>query len=345
MTDVYWDDKKCGIAIQLPDSKTIGRIGFRLAEMLNLHLVLEAHYHTSTLAAALDKSSETVSALRSLEHSVCRDLDHVIVFTEEDRSRWIECSNCARDRVSIVPFGVNAPTEPIVGGRGGLAFLGNMYFEPNRRAVVRLATELLPRIRSQIPNTPCTVIGDIPGELRLLCARSQIQVVGEMESPTQHLSTAAIGVAPVSEGSGVRVKILSYIAAGLPVVTTSIGTEGISFPSVFAEDDIGSAVVRCLDIIQCPQKYLPLIRQTQLILHDRHLWPAVAGSAVRAYQNILKRNRTVKIEAPKNCNREPMWIQEVIEKGRFPTQGKVGQAPFRRGIATHRNNEVSYEQR
>ena len=92
--------------IQMNDAETVCRIGYPLAEALNLKIIFEAHYHTSTLAKSLGASHSRIAGLERLERDICRHLDHVIVFTEEDRRRWTTLSGCPSDRISIVPFGV-----------------------------------------------------------------------------------------------------------------------------------------------------------------------------------------------------------------------------------------------
>jgi hypothetical protein len=319
--------------IQMNDVESISQIGYRISTALKLRLIFEAHYHTSSLAAALDVAPERVRLLQKLENNVCRNADHLFVFTEEDRNRWLSLSQCPANRISVVPFGIEAPSQTPREGRQGIAFLGNMYYEPNRRAVLRMVHEVLPTVRSQLPNTPAYVVGDIPDDLRLLCLNSNIDVIGEVEAPGFILRRASVGIAPVTEGSGVRVKILSYIAAGLPVVATSIGSEGLSFPSVFEENTLMSTAARCVDILERPEFYRLLVLKTNFLVNKKHLWKHVVSGAVDIYDHIAKRKRREPEVAPIPCSEDPMWIQEVLKKGRFSAPLAPDIGPFRLGIA------------
>ena len=156
--DVFYDDLDCvarllkaaGVTIiQMNDAETILRIGCRLASSIGAHLVYEAHYHTSTLATALGAHPDRTAALRLMEAEVCQRVDHLIVFTEADRHRWLSLSHVSEDRISIVPFGVASSSGPDRSThREGVVFIGNLFYEPNRRAVERIARDILPAIRA-----------------------------------------------------------------------------------------------------------------------------------------------------------------------------------------------------
>jgi hypothetical protein len=318
--------------IQMNDVENVSRLGYKLADKLDLHLAFEAHYHTSSLAAALGTSAKRIALLQRLERDVCRSADHVIVFTDKDRDRWIKLSQCSEDRVSTIPFGVAAIKPPVAVCTGGLTFLGNMFYEPNRRAVLRLAHEILPIVRRSLPSTAASVIGDIPDELRHVCFAANIQVHGEVAEPTTLLASQAIGLAPVSEGSGVRVKIMSYVSSGLPVVSTVTGAEGLRFPSVFEEATSERAAARCVDILKRRGYYASLAAQTSRLLQEHHHWSHIARRASGLYKAVSRLPRRTCECTPWHCSQAPMWIQEVLTKGRFGAQS-AAESDFRLGIA------------
>lgn len=341
---VFYDDPECvarlaqeaGLTmIQMNDAETILRLGCRLAATLGVKVIYEAHYHTSTLAAALGADPDRVEALRLIEIDVCRRVDHLIVFTDADRQRWISLSGASEDRVSVVPFGVeqvqpaDGPTE-----REGLVFIGNLFYEPNRRAVERIARKILPAIRSSCPDTSASVIGGIPDELKVLCVEAGIEVVGEVPDPLPWLERAAVGLAPVSEGSGVRVKILQCLAAGLPVVATSVAAEGLAFAALFAEDGTRATAARCIHILQNPAHYAPLVQDTTAALRGNFQWRDVARVAGRIYSNLeLSPRRTDSATLPSTHQGLPLWLEEVITKGRFAGANADDLGNYRFGTA------------
>lgn len=345
----YYDDldtmrmvtREAGIgAIQMNDAETICRIGYPLAESLDIPLIFEAHYHTSTVASALGASPERVEFLHRLNEDVSRHVDHIIVFTEADRQRWISLSRCPADRITVIPFGVEAVADTPSVPRSGIVFLGNVFYEPNRRALLRLAAEWLPLVRAIRPDADARVIGDLPKELHGTCAEAGIEALGEVADPANYLARAAVGVAPLSEGSGVRVKILHYLAAGLPVVATSVAAEGLDFPSIFVEDDAVSAARRCVHILDDPGYYAHSVERTRALLEEQFLWRNIARHASALYAEISAQKRMPRSGHRFHCVELPMWIQEVLAKGRF---SGVNAAPLmERDIAVAGRGEIKF---
>src|SRR5262249_6145485 len=114
-----------------------------------------------------------------------------------------------------------------------IVHIGTMYWPPNIDAVRWFAQEVLPRIRAARPATAFDVIGARPPRaIRALTQPGRdVQVTGYVADPTAHLQRAGAVVVPVRAGSGMRVKILTALAQGLPVVSTSVGCEGIAVRS------------------------------------------------------------------------------------------------------------------
>jgi len=153
----------------------------------------------------------------------------VTVVSEEDRIR------CKRahpgQRVLIVPNGVDcqtilpkldhAVTSPV------LLFTGDMGTEPNIDAAIFLATEVFPAIRRDFPKAELRVVGKNPDPRVRRLAGAGIVVTGAVPDMQVHLRAATIYVAPHFTGSENRTKLLEAMAAGLPIITTSLGIEGI----------------------------------------------------------------------------------------------------------------------
>jgi Glycosyl transferases group 1/Glycosyltransferase Family 4 len=342
--EVFYSDLNCLVrilqdvgvdVIQMNDAETIVRIGFRLAKALDVKVVYEAHYHTSTLATALGASSARVEALRVLERDVSELVDHLIVFTDEDRCRWVTLSGCSENRVSVVPFGVDhVISGEYPGERQGLVFIGNLFYEPNRRAIQRIATEIMPMLRMAQRDPRVVVIGDIPIDLRELCSQAGMEAIGEVPDPMPWLARSAVGLAPVSEASGVRAKILQCLASGMPVVAMPSAAEGLSLPALFVEENSPNFALRCVDILGRPRLYEPFVRSTKSALRESGLWPNVARTAAGVYERIM--GQTPMRRPPRRQDESPgvpMWIEEVLRKGRFADADTLCLKAYRFGLA------------
>jgi glycosyltransferase involved in cell wall biosynthesis len=132
-----------------------------------------------------------------------------------------------------------------------VAFLGNYTHQPNVDAAKRLAVDVMPHLRRRHTGVQLALAGaHMPTEI-LGEAAADIEVRGYVVDADAFLGEAAVVLAPVREGGGMRMKVLHAMALGRPVVTTSLGAEGLGpeAPLVVVDDDDGLAreTARLLD--------------------------------------------------------------------------------------------------
>ncbi len=101
-----------------------------------------------------------------------------------------------------------------------------MAYHPNATAVQYFAAEIWPLIRENEPEIVWELIGKNPESLRMPPDR-RIRIVGPVEDAIAALAGARVAVVPILSGSGTRFKILEAWAAGVPVVSTTLGAEGL----------------------------------------------------------------------------------------------------------------------
>ncbi len=135
--------------------------------------------------------------------------------------------------VHTVPNGVDcAAFADLPTGRPGppvVMFLGTMSWGPNAAAARFLAREVLPALRARVPDAVLTVVGrDPPADLLALNGTPGIEVTGGVPDVKPYLLRASVLAVPLDAGGGTRLKILEAFAAGLPVVSTAVGAEGIA---------------------------------------------------------------------------------------------------------------------
>lgn len=116
-------------------------------------------------------------------------------------------------------------------GRGGppvVMFLGTMSWGPNAAAARFLARDVLPALRARAPDVTLTIVGrDPPADLLALNGAPGIEVASNVPDVKPYLARASVLAVPLDAGGGTRLKILEAFAAGLPVVSTAVGAEGI----------------------------------------------------------------------------------------------------------------------
>ena len=109
-----------------------------------------------------------------------------------------------------------------------LCFVGRMDYLPNARAMIRFCREVMPRIRSALPQARLRIVGAAPGpDVRALAALPGIEVTGTVDDVRPHVGRAALTVAPLTIARGTQNKVLESMAMGVPVVASALAARGV----------------------------------------------------------------------------------------------------------------------
>ncbi len=172
-----------------------------------------------------------IKGLRRFEFDTYHCADRVLVLSPEERFGLL---NEAPDlRITVIPSGVDTeffqPGDPAQKEQA-LVFTGFYTDEPNRDAVIWFCRSVWPRLSDKYPQLKFYVVGPKPTPDMLDLARKdpRIVVTGEVEDIRPYLHRARVFVCPNRMGSGMRGKILQAMACGVPVVSTTLGAEGIN---------------------------------------------------------------------------------------------------------------------
>jgi glycosyltransferase involved in cell wall biosynthesis len=122
-----------------------------------------------------------------------------------------------------------APLARSTSGRR-VTFLGGLHYPPNAQGIVWFAREIFPQVLRAVPDAILTVIGKRPPpELATLdTPLHNLEVTGYVDDPTPYLAETAVFIVPLLAGGGMRVKIIDGWTWGLPIVSTTIGAEGVA---------------------------------------------------------------------------------------------------------------------
>jgi glycosyltransferase involved in cell wall biosynthesis len=156
--------------------------------------------------------------------------DRVQVFSRRDAETISAQDPAVAARVRVNPFGIvlPAPADPAREVAGMILFVGNFAHPPNRDAAIWLAREIMPLVRASHPGGRLRIVGTAPTPEVLELAGPGVEVIGDAAAVEPHVEEAAVVLAPVRTGSGMRMKVLQAIAAGKAVVTTARGAEGFN---------------------------------------------------------------------------------------------------------------------
>lgn len=131
-------------------------------------------------------------------------------------------------RVAVYPNTIPFTDAPARAERDLIVFSGTLEYEPNRAAVRYFAAEIWPMLRQRWPGLKWRLVGKNPEAVEsYVSGDPAIERTGPVADAIGHLAEAKIAVVPLLSGSGTRLKIVEAWAAGLPVVSTTLGAEGL----------------------------------------------------------------------------------------------------------------------
>lgn len=199
----------------------------------------------------------------AFERHACRESGHVVACSEADAKLMSESFGITQ--ISHVPTGVNLgffarpPAAAPITSQPDFCFIGSMDWFPNQQAVFWFSTEILPLIRKRRPQATFAVVGTIPlpAIIELAAKDSLISVTGTVPDVRPWFWESAVSVVPLLAGGGTRLKIYEAMAAKVPVVSTTIGAEGLDYDAgenIRIADTPESFAAHCLDLITNPRE-------------------------------------------------------------------------------------------
>ncbi|RPJ66867.1 MAG: glycosyltransferase [Acidobacteria bacterium] len=226
--------------------------------------------------------------------------DSVLAVSEADRDTLAALyPRQLRGPVHVIPTGVDVEyfrsalglqRDPV-----RLVFTGSMDWLPNEDGVLYFCREILPRIRQSVPDVRLSIVGrqPTPAVQRLAEEDRSIDVTGRVEDIRPHVGRARVAVVPLRVGGGTRLKIYEAMAMGTPVVSTTIGAEGLPLSPgrdlALADhpESFAAAVVR---LVRNDQAWTAMADAALHLVTERYDWSAVAGALEHAIQaTVLQR--------------------------------------------------------
>lgn len=232
--------------------------------------------------------------LQRYEGRICAEFEGITAVTEEDRQAILQVMPQPRD-IPVIPIAVDAEVQQPVEREPdaqGILSLATMMYPPNVDAVCWFARDIYPLIQQVVPDTRFYVCGQRPvAEVQALPEQNAtIDVTGYVPDARPYIARSACLVVPLRSGGGMRVKILEALAWGIPVVSTTVGYEGIDLipgehllvadtPSDFAD-----AVTRLLRDADLRTRLATAGRQRLL---ERYDWRSVCPAVDVAYERMI----------------------------------------------------------
>jgi glycosyltransferase involved in cell wall biosynthesis len=219
--------------------------------------------------------------------------DRIVVTTPSDRKLLLAIAGA--DKLRVVPTGVDLehfrPAGPAKGGR--LVFVGHYPHYPNEDAAVWFGREIFPLIRRKRPKASFLAAGSspTPGVQRLAREVPGIELTGTVPDVRPCLAGAAVFVAPVRLGRGIKGKVLEAMAMGLPVVATSRAAEGLCVDpgrDLLLADTPGDFSAQVERVLSSPELGARLGKNSRRAVERGYGWEAMARRLEGVYRELLR---------------------------------------------------------
>jgi glycosyltransferase involved in cell wall biosynthesis len=264
----------------------------RLADLHNVYSLLAGREAGASFGPRRAYLRHESRLLAGVERVCAREAEVVTTVSAEEARHY---QGLGARAVHVVPNGVDChryaslPTGRL-NGAPTLLYIGTMSWQPNVSAARFLAERVLPQVRLSIPDARLLVVGRDPlPAVRALDRIPGVTVAGGVPDVIPYLEQAHLLAVPLDSGGGTRLKILEAFAAGLPVVSTRIGAEGIAADDgthlVLAErQDFSRAVADLLSDSARGQRIAAAARRLAL---ERYDWDVVGTQSIRAVEAAL----------------------------------------------------------
>ncbi len=259
----YWEE-----AAAVSDSTVL--------DLHNIESVLHARCALTESGAQAFAHRRFADISRTLEQKWLPRFTHLLATSQADVDLLQALS--PGSNVMIYPNSIPFSPPPPRQEEHIIAFSGNLEYHPNISAVRYFHNAIWPKLREQWPGLVWRLIGKNPQAVsKITSGDDRIELTGPVADPLCELARAKVAIVPVLAGSGTRVKILEAWAAGVPVVSTSLGAEGLQARAgehLLLADDATSFADSVSGLLENPAARLGMGRAGRYLYECEFTWEA-----------------------------------------------------------------------
>jgi glycosyltransferase involved in cell wall biosynthesis len=203
--------------------------------------------------------------------------------------------------VSVIPNGVDVeayaaqdialPNGAVPPPGDRIVFVGRMDYHANVEGVRWFCRQVLPRIRAHRPRVLFQIVGGYPvPAISRLARAGEIEVTGFVRNVRPYVKEASVVVVPLRVGGGTRLKILEALALGKPLVSTTVGAEGIeAVPDrdLVIADHAQAFADEVVSLLSHPEKGAALGDAGRRLVESKYNWEYIVKNLETIYEQCL----------------------------------------------------------
>lgn len=232
------------------------------------------------------------------ESRVCPQMTRCFVCSDRDKTYLHEMAPQAQIRtipngVDVEYFGDRSWFDPVEHAQEphAIIFVGMLDYGPGGVGVRYFCQDILPLLQQEIPDIRFYAVGqNPPAYLQTLASHNpNIVLTGRVPDIRPYAAKAKVFVVPLKSGSGTRLKILDAMAMGIPVVSTSIGAEGLEVRSgeqLFLADTPETFASAILKLLKDDELAAAIRRNATNFVRETYSWEKIWGDLLAAYQEL-----------------------------------------------------------
>lgn len=225
------------------------------------------------------------------EINICKKMDSINVVSKRDNN--ILDKEIPDIPKFIIPNGVDVKyfkPSRIDPEPNSLVFTGMMGYVPNNDGIQYFLDEIFPEIVKEVPEVKIYIVGNKPSKKLLQRASKNIIVTGYVFDVRPYIWRSNVYVVPLRMGGGTRLKVLEALSMKMPVITTSVGCEGIEVKngeSVLIEDHPKIFAKKTIELLNNHELKNKLIKNGYELIQSKYSWETITHNLEEVYQTLL----------------------------------------------------------